>query len=207
MRLSPATLGGAAMALALLVTSPAQADLVHWHYSWSRSPAEVLSDTGQSKVTLSDESLTTAEGSSDIVATNLRTFSTADPHHLDTFTHKGYTLTLKLIDDVSHQSGTLVFKGEFNGTVSSTSANIINTFTSLLTRSIVLGDNLYIATMNSFVPPGPPGASNSGSIGAHVDVTVVHLPEPASLTLLGLGAGVFLLVRRRRKRDEETLPA
>jgi hypothetical protein len=201
MRTQAAALCGAVLALVLMTPLTARADLIHWTYNWSRSPGEVFADApGTGKLTLTDEKPTAAAGSSDIVATNIRAYSTASQEKPDVFTHKKYTLTLFLLDDASGKSGTLTFSGEFNGTLTATSANIKTTFFGATTQILQLGDNLYIASLNTYVPPGPPGSTNSGSIGGHTEVMVrvVHLPEPTALTLLGLGAGLVVLARRRR---------
>src|SRR5207253_3237971 len=97
----------------------------------------------KSYITLTDEQLTKAAGSSDIVATNLNVFSNANPNHPATFTNKGYTLTLFLLDVQSGKSGTLSFTGLFNGDVSSDSSDIDNTFTGLTTQTLELGQHLY----------------------------------------------------------------
>src|SRR5437763_860487 len=88
-------------ALAVLPTTgtAARADLVHWSYSWSNSPTQVLSDgAGNSRITLTDEGLQTIIGDSDIVSTNLRTASTAPNGSPDTFTNRPYVLSLTLTD-------------------------------------------------------------------------------------------------------------
>jgi hypothetical protein len=201
MRSKPAALCGAVLTLALTATA-ARADVIHWSYSWSRSPGEVLSDNGQSKILLTDEKLKGAANNSDIVATNITVSSNAPVDKPDTFTNKKYTLTLFLRDDASGQATQLTYTGEFNGTLSVLNANIKNTFLGQTSFTVQLGANLYTATLNSYVPPGPPGSTNVGSIGGHAEVvvSVVHLPEPSGLTLLGLGVGLVSLVRRRRRR-------
>src|ERR1700716_3523370 len=115
------------MSLAALViaTGSARAALVSWSYNWTPSVPAVLADGGGGgKITLSNEPSGAAVGDSDIVATNLKSVSSANPNPPDTFTHKGYSLFLTLTDSVSHQSGSLTFHGEFNGSISSGSANV-----------------------------------------------------------------------------------
>jgi hypothetical protein len=191
---------GVALAFLLGVSSSARADLIPWAYNWSRSPAVVHADSpGTGYITLTDESQKSAVGDTDIVATNLHVFSTATASNPDRFTAKSYTLSLTLTDTSSSASGTMVFTGQFDGTLTATSANITNTFTGKLTQSFILGGNLYTATISSYVSPGPPGASNSGSIGAHVEVRVQAafvVPEPSGFILAGLalpGAAILLL--------------
>ena len=190
----------------LLGLSPsARADLIPWAYNWSRSPDVIHADSpGTGYITLTDESLKNAVGDSDIVATNLHVFSTATASSPDRFTAKAYKLNLLLVDTTSGASGTLVFTGQFDGTLTATSANIANKFTGMITQSIVLGGNLYTATISSYVSPGPPGASNSGSISAHAQVSVQAafvVPEPNSLVLAGLAvSGLALFLGRRDLR-------
>jgi len=189
----------------LLAVGPAaRADLVPWSYNWTPSTDKVLSDTGMSHLTMTNEKVGTATDSTDIVATNIKTVSTADPKTPDTFTAKAYTLTLTLIDEASKQSGTLAFTGEFNGTASVKSAKIANTFTGLITQVLVLGGNTYTVTIGPFTPPGPPGSSNAGSISAFAEVVVNpntgEEPEPSSLVLAGLGlAGLGSRFLRRKR--------
>jgi hypothetical protein len=210
----PASLGGAAAALLLLACTPAQANLIHWSYSWSRNPAEVPADApGTGFISLTDESeLRPAAGDSDIVATNLRTHSTAPKTDPDTFTAKVYSLSLFLQDDASGQSTTLAFAGQFDGTLSANSANIMNTFLGETTQSVVLGNTRFTVTIGPFASPGPPDATNEGSIGAHAQVQVeqvMETPEPGTLALSSLG-GVFLAWaawRRRRRPSAAPLAA
>jgi hypothetical protein len=203
MKTSIATRYGPVLAVLLTAAPAARADLVHWSYNWSRSPSEVLSDSGESKITLTDETTQQVIGDSDIVATNLRTFSTAPDGSPDHFTNKSFVLKLTLIDHASSISGALTLTGVFNGTLSEHNANITMTPTGMTTQSIILGNAKYTAKFDYFSPPGPPDATNSGSIGAHVSVTVQlltgGLPEPNSLILASLGALLLGLARHRRR--------
>ena len=169
----------------------ARAGLAAWTYNWEPGAPAVFADSpGTGKITMTDEPLGHAVGNSDIVTTNLKVFSTADPHHPETFTHKAYKLTLVLTDLASGKSGTLVFTGEFNGPISAKSSFIRNTYTGPLTGSLVLGHNKYTITMGKYSPPAPPGATNFGSISANVVVTTSDVrgtPEPSTLALAGLG--------------------
>ncbi len=182
---------GAVFAVFLTTGSVAQADLVHWSYSWSRSPSEVLANApGTSYVSLTSEPVQNVVGDSDIVSTNLRTVSNAPDGTPDHFTNKAYVLTLTLTDQASGQTGNISFSGVLNGTVSAHSANIANTFNNPTMQSIVLGNYKYTVTLPYYTPPGPPSSTNAGSISAHVMVTgelINSLPEPSSLLLAGLG--------------------
>jgi len=200
MKYHPALVGGIALSLLLTAASDLRAELVVWHYSWSRSPTEVPADSpGTGYISLTDESEHKAVGTTDIVATNLTTHSTATADSPDTFTNRSYALTLNLFDE-SGQAGALTFTGEFNGTLTDQSSNITNTFTGQLTQSVVLGDHLYTAAIGPYASPGPPTDSNRGSISAHAVVTVQTLPEPGGLTLSCLGAALALVRWRRVRR-------
>jgi hypothetical protein len=203
MRHAPATLGGAAVVLLLALGGTARADLIFWTYNWSRSPANVMADSpGTSYISLTDESAHQAVGDSDIVATNIRAFSTAPPTNPDSFTAKPYTLSLFLMDQASGMSGTITFNGQFDGTMSALNSNITNTFTNAVTQSLVLGSNLYTATIGNYTPPGPTGSTNSGSISAHATVRVESLltdvPEPSTLALAGLALPLLGVAAWRR---------
>jgi hypothetical protein len=184
-----------ASVLALLAgAGGARADLIEWSYNWDRTPVSVISDTGNGSVSFTNEPTKHATGSSDTVATNLKANSLAPATAPDTISgsNGNYTLTLKLTDKASGQSGTLTFTGKLSGSLSKDSANITNQFTGLLTQPLVLGTNTYTVTLGQYAPPGPPSASNFGSIAAHVDVqggvgSAQSTPEPSALLLSGLG--------------------
>jgi hypothetical protein len=205
MRRSPIALSGAACVLVLFTTAGARAELIHWSYSWSRSPVDVHADSpGTGYISLTDQGLKSAAGDSYLVATNLQAHSTASIQNPDRFTNKSYTLTLYLQDKDSGKSGTLSFTGEFNGALTADSTNLTNTFTGATTQSLVLGNNVYTVTIGPYTSPGPTGAVNSGSIAARAEVKVspvIASPEPSSglLAMLGVvGCGLALVRRRRR---------
>jgi len=180
----------------LVPAAPASAAFIKWDYAWTRNPATIYSDTSKtSYITLTEQpGLVQANGSTDIVATNLKTFSDASPEHQATFTDKPYTLTLYILDVQSGQSGTLQFSGLLNGLVSMASAEITNQFTGSTTGSLMLGTSFYQVQMTAYTPPGPPGEETSGAIGAHARVTVTQIlktPEPSTLLLALFGTPVF----------------
>jgi len=189
-----------AVACALAAGTQARADLIKWTYSWDRAPIAV--DAGTGGVGLTSEPTTLAQGNSDVVATNLRIFSSASPSTPDVFgpSDGNYALTMTLKDFTSGQSAALTFKGQLGGSFSFNNANVTNSFKGALTQSVVLGGNLYTVTLSSFSPPGPPAQSNAGSIGAHVKVSANVAggkppgspnPEPSTLVLSGLGLSCF----------------
>jgi hypothetical protein len=190
-------LSTAALAAVLFTTGQARAGFVPWSYNWARSPIAVQADSpGTGGISLTDEPLGHASGSSDIVATNLRTFSTATRSSPDHFTNAKYSLTLFLQDDTSGQHTTMVFSGVFNGTLTSSNSNVTTIF-STSPQQVKLGAHTYIVGLTAFAPPGPPSAVNAGSITAHVSVDEPHdpppgggggdTPEPSSIVLSCLG--------------------
>jgi hypothetical protein len=188
------------IALFCLSAHAARADHIDWSYSWSRSPDQVYADgSTTSYIALTSESEVPAGGNTDVVAANLSVFSDAPDSTPATFTSKPYTLTLTITDGDSTAVGSLAFTGAFNGQVTSDSSNVSITFTGQITQSLTLGQHLYTVTMDAYAPPGPPGSTNVGSIGAHAIVAVQTLPEPSSILLavLALPAGVFWRRRRR----------
>jgi hypothetical protein len=213
----------AAIALLVSLGHSARADQIAWTYSWQRDPVSIAADTpGTGGVSLTNESLPkNAAGNSDIVATNLRAFSSALPDAPDKLVTGGaYTLSLTLTDSASGSSGTLTFTGKLSGTFSASNANITNVFDSPTTQSLKLGDNTYNVVIGPYSPPGPPSATNAGSIAAHVTVnggvtnggggdnggggnngggTVQDVPEPSTMLLAGLGLS-FLGGAAWRKR-------
>ncbi len=205
MKHSPVALGIGALAWLLAAAAAGRADPIQWSYSWSNSPTTIAADSpGTGSITLTNEATRSVAGDSDIVATNIQVQSTAPITAPDVFTNKTYALTLTLTDTASSSSNNLVFVGHLDGTATAGSANITNTFTGNTTQQLVLGNNLYTVTINSYTPPGPPGEVQSGSIGAHATVTVQNvniltLPEPGALVLAGLGGVGCLLARCRRR--------
>src|SRR5262249_21721697 len=179
--------------------SAARAEPIPWTYHWSSSPHEVLADApGTGHIALADDDLHTALGNSDIVATNIQTFSTATPANPDVFTNKPFQLFLYLQDTLSGIGQTLEFTGVINGQLTAGNSNLVATLTGLTSQTVVLGGNEYTVSLPSYTPPGQPGSVNLGSIGFHVMV-VVNVPEPGSLALTGLG-GCLLGARGRRLR-------
>jgi hypothetical protein len=220
-----------ALSALLLADVKTRADFINWSYNWTHTPTVVPSDGagssqpghGTGGITLTNHQGGTGSGNSDVVATEITTFSAASVNTPDHFTNTKYSLILDLTDSASHKSGMLTFNGAFNGTLSLTSANIKNTFLGPLTQHLDLGKNLYTVTIGPYAAPGIPDATQTGSISAHISVQAEtatggsgsggggvqsagggggnnQAPEPATLVLATLGAsalGWFGLRRRK----------
>lgn len=203
--------------LLLFAVGEARADLIHWSYSWSNTPAKIMADKpGTGYIQLTNQSTTPVVGNSYIVATNLTTFSTASAATPDVFTAAPYTLQMTITDGTSDKSNILTFMGQFDGTLTgastdltatptASSSNLTATLSTATTEQFVLGNNLYTVTIGPYSPPGPPDTGgNQGSISASATVTVQPifegLPEPGTLTLSCLGAASLGLARWRRRR-------
>src|SRR5207237_7104607 len=121
----------------LLAAGPARAGLVEWSYDWQRAPVSIPADPpGTGGVSLTNETKKDAAGASDIVATNLRVFSSAPSDTPDVFSvNGGYPLTLTLTDKASGESGVLSWDGKLTGSFSSSSSNIKNAFLSPETQA------------------------------------------------------------------------
>ena len=106
----------------------------------------------------------------------------------------------------SHQ---IAFGAEAAHWRSNSNANVTNKFTGLITQQLILGNvakgfRTYTVTIGPYTPPGPPGASNAGSISAHVDVTdggvINKVPEPSTMALSFVGFTVFGAGAWRKRR-------
>ena len=190
--------------LVLLSVGGARADiLAPWTYSWDTDPLSVPSDGGAMTGGINLTALplapgATMSGSADLSAVDLSTFSDAPTGTSDTFNQAPYALVLHLTDVTSGQSGDLTFKGQFDGTLSTTSAQVGNTFLDPTTQRLVLGGRTYTVVLHSYVAPGLPTATVLGRIGAHVSITdpapppaavpaaAQDVPEPSALLLAGL---------------------
>ncbi len=195
------------VALLLISASQARAGNINWTYNWTPGSLALFGNAGSSAgyVSFTNEPTAGATNTSDIVATNIRTVSGSSPTLPNTFGTTGvYTLTLQITDVTSNQSGSVTFSGKLGGSFSDSNANVTNKFTGMITQQLFLGANTYTVTIGPYTPPGPPSATNAGSISAHVDVSGISIqsntPEPSTmaLSLFGLstlGAGWW---RKRR---------
>jgi hypothetical protein len=208
--------------LLLLVGTPAWADPtptpdVQWTYNFTPNQNFVSAAApGTGTLTFTNEPAKGATNNSDVVLTNLKVSSTAPNDAPDKFNNTAWSGTLTLTDNASNASKALTFSGMFNGTFSGGdptkniggNANVTNTFTSLSSYSWTAPNgNQYTITLGNFTPPGPPTASNAGSISVHVAVTPGNgtisgggAPEPSTLLLSCLGLG-FASAASWRKRQ------
>jgi hypothetical protein len=199
------------VALAVFATvgfSHARADFVPWSFNWEPSALVIkASGAGTGGLSLTDEPLKHADGTSDVVVTNIRAFSSATRSHPDVFTHAAFAFKLVLKDEKSGQTGTLTFGGFFDGTISATSANVKATFTAPLFQTLKLGGHTFTVNLGNYAPPGPPAASNAGSIAANVAVDQTtsggggNAPEPSTLLLSCVGLSGMGLAGWRRLRQ------
>jgi hypothetical protein len=193
-----------ALALLLLSSSSANAGLISWTYDWNAGPSTATAGAGT--ISMSNEPSHVAIGNTNVVATNVKVSSLANPLTPDTFSAIGghYSLSLDLTDNVSHHSTTIFFNGQLQGSFSQYSSNVTNTFFSPTTQSVQLGNTLFTVTVNSFTPPGPPSSGNLGSIGAYIQVspvaTIASIPEPGSITLAGIGLALAGMGASRRRK-------
>ena len=191
---------------------------IAWTYNFTPSVNSVAADPpGSGGVSFTNEPTKSAINNSDVVVTNLKDFSTAPSSNPDKLSTGGaYSVTLVLTDSASGEHATLTFTGKLGGTFSANNSNITNQFTGQTTQLLTLGNNNYSVTMGSYTPPGPPTASNAGSMSAHVSVAPSVLggggpppqgtPEPSALVLSFVGlslAGAAGWRKRRRARSAE----
>jgi hypothetical protein len=196
-------LAALAIALCLFGAGQARADFTPWDYNWTPSASVLQSDVpGQASILFSNEPGGSAQGTTSVVAANLKTSSSADPSAPGTFTNAPYSLSLAILDKASGKAGNLTFSGTLNGAVSSGSSILTNTYTSPETQSVQVGNHVYSVKIGPFAPPGPPSANISGSIAAMATVTVADAPEPSTLALAGMGLSMFggWWWKRRRSR-------
>jgi hypothetical protein len=202
-----------AAGLLCLAGTPAQAQMttdVNWTYNFTPAQAAVYSDSGSGTVTFTNEPTKSATNSSDVVVTNLRVNSVATADHADTLTTSGaWKVGLVLTDSATGNSDTMTFSGKLSGTFSATNSNVTNTFTG--TTSYTWTDpkngDTFKVNLVGYTPPGPPTASNAGSIAAFVSVTPGNgtisgngTPEPSTLVLACLGLSFAGLTTWRKRR-------
>jgi hypothetical protein len=214
-------LGGLVSAGSVAHADPSPAPNAQWKYNFSppTGGTQVLATDGASGISLTDEPWKNAQGSSDVVVTNIKAFSLATSQ-VGFGSGGNYAIGLALTDAASGANAALVFNGKFGGTLSGTNANVTNTFlggtvtingstihfTGTNVPTFALGNYNYNVSLTGYVPPGPPNASNAGSMSAHINVTNGNVttatvsPEPSALVLSGLGLSFAGLVTWRKRR-------
>jgi hypothetical protein len=165
-----------ATTLIALGVAQARADFVSWTYNWEPSSLTLKAGTGG--LSFTDEPAKSADGTSDVVVTNIRAFSSATRSNPDVITNGSMSFAMLLTDHSSGKSATLKFNGMFSGNFSATSSNVQFTPTAPITETVKLGANTYIIKLGNYAPPGPPAASNAGSLSANVFVNELPPPGP-----------------------------
>jgi hypothetical protein len=131
------------------------------------------------------------------------------------FTDSPWGLKLTITDNFLHKSGTLLFTGVFDGTVSKHHVALASTTTSQMSQDLLLGGpfifDSFTVTLERFIPPH---GCEPGRFVADIDfhrLAAIGLdppgcggpmpnesPEPSTLALVALGLGAVGLVRRFR---------
>jgi hypothetical protein len=208
----------AALALLLIVGGGARADIlppeqIQWTYNWSPAAPALLADGNPSAgVTFTNEPTKVAMGNSDIVASNIRVFSTGTAQAPDLMTGSNGNYALKLTLSTNYNgtpfTQSMTFSGTLNGPFSAENAHLLNTFSSDASQEVILGQYRFTVSMHSYTPPGPPDQSNAGSFAAHVtvedktnpDPDPNGAPEPSTILLSGLGLTFLGTAAWRRRR-------
>jgi hypothetical protein len=214
------TAHASAVALLLAFGAGAQASnlppsSVAWSYNWSPgSPAVTADGNPSAGVTFTNEPTKVAVGNSDIVASNIRVFSSATAAAPDVLASSGaYSLNLQLSVNDNGQAftKTLSFAGKLAGTLSAEAAQISNVFDGAMKKQTVkLGSYKFEVELIGYVGPGPQDQSNAGSISAHVTVskiTPAQVPEPSTMLLSGLGLTFLGGAAWRKRRAAKTAQA
>jgi hypothetical protein len=191
-----------AVALFLLAGArPARADFIAWSYNWS-TPATIQADNKG----LGTIQFTSYSGSSGgnagqgvpIVASLVSYQSTSSTP--ESFTNANYSLTLNLTDSASGNSAPLTFGGTFNGSLSSTTNGITQSFTTA-SNSVPLGTHDYTVSLQYIPIPNLERSPFESILLATVTATdTATAPEPSALLLAVLALpGLGLLARRKRR--------
>lgn len=185
-------------------------DDVAWTYNFSPGAPAVLADGNPGAgVTFTNEPTKNAIGSSDIVATNLRVFSTALANSPDKISGANGNYSLALV--LSTAAGgpvattTLTFNGTLSGKFSADSSNVANVFGPNSSQTVQLGGYNFTVELIAYTPPGPPAQANAGSIAAHVTISAITptqtTPEPSTMLLSGLGLSLLGGAAWRKRRN------
>jgi hypothetical protein len=184
-----------------------------WSLEWQTGSNALVSDSGRSLLQFTPNNTTSSASTATPTVSYLDVSTSASAAHPDSFTHQFYLAVLRLTDLASGQSGLFTFVGDLTGTVSVSSANLVNQMLSQDSyTSIHLGKNTYDLSFGPFTGPDmvlkvpglldaqvsvqPSGSDNQPGSGR-----VNQSPEPttAVLALLGsLGVGTWAWGRRQK---------
>src|SRR6516225_9561435 len=98
----------------VLGAAHARASFVPWSYNWEPSTLAIKAGTGG--LSFTDEPLKHADGTSDVVVTNIRAFSSATRSNPDVIAKSSISFKLLLKDEQSGKTANLAFSGLFSGT-------------------------------------------------------------------------------------------
>jgi len=191
---------------------PGPSDLVEWEYKWTHTiDGSVILADGElnAGVTVSQEA-GSAVGSTDYVASNLKTFSQATINNPSKLTANGaYTLTLTITDKASGESQSIDFTGKLGGKFGAGFAKVTNTFNDLEPKKLEFdkSGNTYVIWLDQYTPPGNQTSLNTGSLGGFIQVIapgdVQKVPEPTGLLLGGVGLSMAGLGWWRKRRPTQ----
>jgi hypothetical protein len=117
-----------------------------------------------------------------------------------------------MVENGTPYSANHAFSGKLSNTFSAESANVKNVFDAGAGSHFVftLGSYDFTVDLNAYTPPGPPNQVQTGSISAHVEVTVhddggtiTETPEPSSMVLGGLALTCLGGAAWRKRRQQQ----
>jgi hypothetical protein len=204
------------VALVLLGTGQARAEMIDFSYSWTVQPSIIAGGTGLVTIAAAQDGTgsydTTSATATSIPGANITTSSAATTPP-DTFPTTPFSLKLHLTDTTSGQAADLTFSGSVSGTLTSTSSQLTSTFNNPVSQKATLGNHVYAVTIDPILLNLPAPTRGSVSINALVKVgtgdvkppppPTSHTPEPSALLLSAtavLGLVARRVVRRRRGR-------
>lgn len=195
------------MAVCFLGTGPARASQidssnVNWGYHFSASPTlSPINGANRGVIFLTGSGasshMQSAPNAATPISTSVWTLSNASSGSAQQVSGAPFALVLNIRDQASGITGAVTFTGNLNGTIWNSGSTLQPTFNSPTTESLHLGHEIYDITFKSFTPPsgnGKPGQFTF-TVSAH------HNPEPSSLVLAAIGAPLFSLALRRRRRQ------